>query len=256
MAYYLEKFGDIILPTSMTEETMDPLPARLRLVETTAGIFDADGIARTQQQFPQALTYRALVHSDSLAAQGAMLAALRAAVGTRATLTRRVEADLTQHTCDARLAAMPYVRKVDNDRYIEITLTFTQLSPWVGEEHTESGLPGIDKNVVNYGNLPQTDVVITITAGTNIIIDPTFEGPGAVLTWEGTIPVGESLVIDSGARQVLLDGVDAYDGLTLDALHTLEGWFVLHPGNNVLLQVGTYAFDGANWTITFKDRWA
>lgn len=256
MAYYLETFGDIILPTSMTEETMDPLPARLRLVETTAGIFDADGIARTQQQFPQTLTYRALVHSESLAAQGATLAALRAATGTRATLTRRVEADRTQHTCDARLAAMPYVRKVENDRYIEITLTFTQLSPWVGETRTVTGVPGVSQNVVNYGNLPQTDLVITLTAGTNIITDPTFEGPGALLLWDDTIPISEALVIDCGARQVTLDGVDAYEGLTLDALHTLEGWFVLHPGNNVVLIGDTYEFDGANWSITFKDRWA
>lgn len=256
MAYYIEKFGDIILPTSMTEETMDPVGARLRLVETTAGIFDADGIARTQQQFPHALTYRAMIHSESALAFGASLAALRAVVGTRATLTRRVEADSTQHTCNARLAAMPYTRKVENDRYIEITLNFTQLSPWVGEEHTESGVPGINKTVVNGGNLPQTDVVITITAGTNIITDPSFEGPGAVLNWTGTIPVSKALVIDCGARQVLLDGVNAYSGLALDALHTLEGWFVLHPGDNVLLQVGTYAFDGANWSITFKDRWA
>jgi len=256
MAYYLESFGNVILPTSMTEETMDPVPARLRLVETTAGIYDADGIDRTQQQFPHNLTYRTLVHSPSAAALVTTLAALRMMVGVRATLTRRVEADLTQHTCDARMSAIPYVRKVENDRYIEITLSFVQLSPWVGDSHTESGVPGVEKNVVNGGNLPQTDCVITLTAGTLTITDPSFEGPGSVLTWEGTIPSAGVLQIDCGARQVLLNGVNAYDGLVLGELHTREQWFTLDPGNNVLLIGDVFEFDGANWTITYKDRWA
>ena len=255
MAYYLESFGTVILPTSMTEETMDPVPARLRLVETTAGIFDADGITRTQNQFPHNLTYRTLVHSNSATALVVTLAALRALVGTRATLTRRVEADDTQHTCDARLSAVPYVRKVENDRYLEITLNFSQLSYWVGESKTESGTPGVDKNVINSGNLPQTDCVITLTSDDAALTDPTFEGPGSVLLWTGTIPIGQSLVIDCGARSVLLNGANAYSGLSLETLHTREQWFTLEPGNNVLL-IGDSAWTTATWTIQYKDRWA
>lgn len=255
MAYYLESFGSIILPTSMTEESMDPVPARLRLVETTAGIFDADGIDRTQQQFPHALRYRALVHSESAAAFLASLAPLRAAVGARATLTRRVEADLTQHTCVARLAAMPYTREVDNGRYIEISLEFNQLAPWEGASSTVTGTPGVEENAVNGGNLPQTDVVITLTSDDAALTDPTFEGPGSVLLWTGTIPIGQSLVIDCGARSVLLNGTNAYSGLSLDDLHTREQWFTLEPGNNVLL-IGDVAWTTASWSITYKDRWA
>lgn len=255
MAYYLEQFGDIVLPTSMTEETMDPVPARLRLVETTAGIFDADGIARTQQQFPHALTYRTLVHSDSAAAFLASLAALRAAVGARATLTRRVEADLSQHTCDARLATMPHVRKVENGRYIEITLNLSQLSPWVGASHTVTGAAGMAEVVVNNGNLPQTDLVISLDAGSTARTDPSFVGPGSVLQWIGTIPIDGVLRIDCGAREVLLDGANAYDGLQLGVFHTREQWFTLEPGNNVVI-IGSDTWTDATWTITYKDRWA
>jgi hypothetical protein len=113
----------------------------------------------------------------------------------------------------------------------------------------------VEKTVVNGGNLPQTDCVITLTAADDALTDPTFEGPGSVLSWTGTIPISGVLQIDCGARQVLLDGVNAYSGLALEALHTREQWFTLEPGNNVLL-IGDVAWSTASWTITYKDRWA
>jgi|GEM_PF-1338515 len=102
-------------------------------------------------------------------------------------------------------------------------------------------------NIANDGNLPVKNAILTVTAAgtpiTNLII-----GIGAATcTYAGTIAVGQSLVIDTGAMSVTNTGVGDYANFTPPA--TQAEWLVLQPGNNDVVVTRT---GGANATILFE----
>lgn len=279
MSYTYERFGSITLPTYNREASIAPAAAQLRIVATAAGAFDADGSGRSAQQFPHALTLEAIVSEDATADQRDALDELRAAVGTRANLYRVADDDGTVHRAACRLQSMTAERSYEQRRaYQPVRLIFQQLEAWRGAstgwtlddgELLDDGLM-LDETaytatitaspsaqtITNGGNLPVTDAVITITAGSGNLVNPVLTGGGMDLRWTGTINAGDALVIDCGALSVQDDGVDAYSGFARGSGHTVEDWCYLAPGATALSLAVSGTLTGASWSVSFRERWA
>lgn len=279
MSYTFDRFGSITLPTYNREISMAPVGAAELIVSTIAGAFDADGTGRSGQRFPHTLTVEVIVSEADSGDQRAALDALRAAVGTRAYLYRTADDDGTTHKTLCRLVGMRQERSYEQRRaYQPIRLEFRQLGPWQGQatswtlddgELLDDGLDFDSSDyysvistspdsqaVTNGGNLPATSVVITINAGSGALGNPIITAPGMDLRWAGLIPAGQSLIIDSGALSVLLNGADAYSGLYFGGTHTIENWIELAPGASVVTLTIGGTLTGASWSIDFREAWA
>lgn len=124
-----------------------------------------------------------------------------------------------------------------------------------------SGSPALPEiAVVNGGNFHIDNAILTITASAT---DPitgdlrfgTLDPDGhdsASLIFYADIPATKSLVIDCGARTVLLDGVDAYADLEIQSDHALGGWLRLYPGTTTIGFTYTAAAD-ATLVVDFSD---
>lgn len=280
--YQIYRFGNIDLSPFNNDFTLSPVPAKTNLLSTTGGMFDSDGEGRSRQQFPFPLSYKCVVMEDVYNNNRATLDALRAAVGTRAKLYRRAANDGAVHWCIARLVAMPHDWPYTQRSHFVVSFDFQQLTPWQGFDHADwrlddgyeiddgllldpalytASLPGTSAiTILNSGNLPVTDVLLTVKAGANPLNNIVFFGPDGVwLQWSGTIPAASELVIDTGAQSVLLDGVNAYQYLSLPVYHTVPDWFYIPPGSTlVAIAMATTVGEmtGSKWTVNFRDWWA
>lgn len=90
-----------------------------------------------------------------------------------------------------------------------------------------------DDNMTNDGNIDVTNMIITVTAGTNTITDIQWVNSTSGYTWIYTddITTGNSLVVNMGAMTVTNNAVDAYSGFTPSNKAT---WDVLNPGDNTI----------------------
>ena len=279
MSYFYERFGEITLPIFNRDANLAPAAAKARIVSAAAGAFDADGSGRSAQQFPHSLSIDAFVSEDDAAAQRVLLDAVRAAVGTRAYLYRRADDDETVQRAHCRLVNLTIDRSYKQRRaYQPIRMEFQQLEAWAGTatswvlddgEVLDDGLtvdasdysvsltsvPALQTIEVG-GNLPVTDAILTVTAGSAALSNPAFTATDVDLRWTGTIPIGQSLVIDCGAASVLLAGADAYSGLSLGAGHAIEEWLRLEPGSTPLTLNVSGTLTGASWSVYFRERWA
>jgi len=278
--YAIERFGTIELSPFNNSFTLSPVETAPALIQTAGGVFDNDGEGRSKQIFPHPLSYKCVVAEDVYDDNRDVLDALRAAVGTRARLYRRARDDNDRHFCMAKLPRMPHDWPYQQRGYFEIEMAFLQLTPWQGSDHAEwrlddgevfddgleldpadyiVSLASFDSQIVtNGGNLPVRDVILTVTAGASALSNPVFQGPSGVrLAWNGTIPAFSELVIDCGARSVMLAGADAYDTrLTLAVGHSVEDWFYLDPGATLVSVAILGTRTGATWGVTFRDWWA
>lgn len=290
MSYTLERFGTIVLPLYNRRTDATPVLPRQALVSTAAGTFDAYGSERAPQKLPHTITLACTLAEDSTAALRTKIDALRAAVGTRATLYRRADDDGAVHRCTARLVDVDYQRQRKNLRHQELKLEFQQLDAWRGkiyENWTLDGGKNFDDgyyfdggavalgalgSITVGGNLPALDVraTLVVTGTTN----PTFcqiyslGNPACVVTIDDTITPGSTYYIDSAARTATKNGADAYALIDLDTAldgsspaqyHTADEWLVLPPGP---LSLGlAYAFEGPGTaniagTLEFAEAWA
>jgi hypothetical protein len=279
--YTLERFGSIMLPIYDPESDLSPVEPRLALIETTGGAFDNDGGSRSAQKFPHPLAYQGtLVISDStLTAVRTTVDALRAAVGTRATLYRRAWDDDTVQTCVARLAKMPVIQRYGDVGQWKISLNFLQMGRWRGARHDdpwtfdsgeffdeglifdEEAPTVLDTNpkttvVVNNGNLPVRDAQVIVTAQGTDITAITFSATGISLTWTGALSAGASLIIDDADVTVLAAGLAAYDDLTRNVGHVFDTWFEFAPGATSLTINRTGGDNSSTIAIIFRDGWA
>jgi hypothetical protein len=100
----------------------------------------------------------------------------------------------------------------------------------------------IDISAPNAGNAGVYAVTLTVTAAgspiTQIVVEhwiPVAVRGYTSWTWTGSIPVGQSLVVNAGARSVKLNGVDAYGGMSFHStLQKIDDWLWLIPGTNTL----------------------
>jgi hypothetical protein len=278
MAYVYERFNGVTLPTYNRQTDLAPVPARMAMVATMAGAYDSDGDERSAQQFPHTLTVRCVVTADTAALWRTALDALRALVGTRGKLYRRGD-DNSLQSCVARMTAMPHTRQVANKLHIEVTLTWAQLGPWIGTVYSgpwilDGGIYFDDNYALdtsslavtltsgaqaiylpNLGNYPVRAVRITTTVSAGSLTALSIYGAGWFLAYTGSLVAGQTLVIDTGAQSVLLNGVSAYANLYLPTAHTINDWIRLLPGNNYTTVV---AAGTATTTVQFEyaEAWA
>lgn len=277
--YSYQRFGAIVLPTFNRVSGMSPVPPLSRLVQTMAGAFDGDGAGRSSRRFPHELALRCVVAEGTTSGQRAALDALRAAVGQRNYLYRMAEDDGTVQRALCRLTGLDVERSTRDRASQEVTLQFSQLAGWTGAKRGEawtfdSGiffdttyvldaggltfsltLPSQVVSVTNGGNLPATDVKITVQVLTGTISGITISGAGWQFTITRSMPAGTVLVIDAGAQMVTVGGVNAYGNFALGAGHTIEDWARMEPGANSV----TVAYSGtatANINFALAEGWA
>jgi hypothetical protein len=78
---------------------------------------------------------------------------------------------------------------------------------------------------------------------------------GESVTFDGTIVANTSLVIDCGTMQVLNNGVDAYDNLSLLPTADMASWFSLQPGNNPIMLTFTGGGTGRQIDFRYYEDW-
>lgn len=91
-------------------------------------------------------------------------------------------------------------------------------------------------SLTHNGNIPATNLLVTVTAGSTNLSQVTIESVAAsaatgvdwIVTYLGTVAAGDSLVIDCGAQNITNDGNDAYSGLTWVA----PGWLRLEANRD------------------------
>lgn len=281
--YTLYKFGSITLPIYNTTYTASPVPAQLAFVATTTGVFDNNGSSRRKQAYPFNVTYKALINADTAIENRTTLDALRAAVGTRATLYRKADDDNAIHQCTAVLVNMPFERPYENRNTIfEFSLEFQQLSPWVGtlqgtgwtfdsgilfdngRNFDETGLVTLSLainqfTVTNNGNLSVTDAVIDVTAGSEALTSLTVWNmtTNCRFYWGGILNPGDLLRVDAGSWAVQNAGADDFNSFKLDdPFHRNEYWMEIAQGTNNMVVVRYGGGSDAKIAFVFKDRWA
>lgn len=88
--------------------------------------------------------------------------------------------------------------------------------------------------VVNAGNLPAVAMTVTLAASGGTIVTPTIanDATGQEFTITGTLPDGDSWVLDTAAPSLEKDAVDDWGNLTVGA--NQQGLLYLLPGSNTI----------------------
>jgi hypothetical protein len=106
------------------------------------------------------------------------------------------------------------------------------------------------------GRAPIRSIRIRVTAGSLAITAISIVRTGGEsITFSGTIGAGNQLIIDTGTMQVMNDGVDAYDDLSLSSTADLAAWFSFEPGDNDLSVTFTGGGTGSEIDFSFYEVW-
>ena len=232
-------FAGVNLPTNAPSHDISAGPAASRMVSIAGGAqWDALG-ANEAIRGPKTATCRCMIVAASTAAADAIYDDWEALCLTRGTLVRTRGDGSTTQWCTARLVSVQANRTAQTQRHLPVTLDFQIVSGcWYGaslQTTTKNNCANGVNNLptISYGgNKNQRNVTITITATGNSITNTTVQNLTTGHTWgfSGTIPAGQSLVVNCGAKSVLLNGANAYASFVKPT--TKADWFMLSPGNN------------------------
>jgi len=278
--YSITRFGAVTLPIYNTEYTLGTVPADgSGILSVGADVWDSYGSQRAPAKFPMPVRYQGIVSQSTLAALRTEFDGLRALTGQREWLYRTANNDATVQQALARLVSVDVQRSVEHSYHFELIFNFLQLGPWRGNSHSDwrfdsgevlddgltfdatdfqttfaSASAGL--TLLNSGNLPVEDAVLTVTAGSGTISNVAVVGTG--IDWQilTTVAAGQSLVVDCGSRSVQVNGTDAYRNFSLGNNHSLRNWLYLEPGNTVITTTLTGTYTGAQVSVAFRDRWA
>jgi hypothetical protein len=240
MSYILERFGTVTLPIYDPQIDVGTGGSAAATLNLPGGrVYDGLG----GEQAARAATHIRLRGTLLGATPEELDAAyddLRRWRGRRDQLWRR-RADGSEQWCLARLLEVKATRQAQHWRHLEVDLEFLMLSPvWYGDSHGQPPeqpviLDVSPKTVTmhNGGNAPVANAVLTLTAQGGTITEVTIAVLGvSEMRWNGTLSVGQQLVIDCGARSVKKAGSDAYGGFSLTENHRIDDWLRLMPGDN------------------------
>ena len=224
------------------------------------GSFD-DSPNEQRFDFPYVMSWQAVGAEDTYAAQHTMVDGLRSMVGKRELLWRTsLDTSVNQYQyAQATLLGVWPDQNTRTNLHQSFNFRFQIHTHWhgghVGDtwfldaghildngrdldldggKTTLTGDTSTSISVTYTGNLPQTNVICTITNGTGStsITATTIEIGDTELEWSGTLTAGKALVIDGGDWSCKLDGIDDYDALDRGSGHTLETWFLIENGVN------------------------
>ena len=239
--YRLYQFGSMVLPDARSEfdgSTAEAWNGALALPGGAVG-FDPLGAAAAPLRTPYELRYSAIVSGASLSALETTLAGWRALVGTRAVLQRKALGTAAYQWVYARLLELKLDTRPKHSlgRWQPVEWRFQVLDEFWRHATVQTNSFTLNASpkscaVVNSGNAPVRDLVLTITADTSDITALTVAITGvAEWTFSGTIAVGaKALVISCGARTVLNNGVNAYGSFALTTNHKSNDWLPLPAG--------------------------
>lgn len=105
------------------------------------------------------------------------------------------------------------------------------------------------------GDYPEKDIQIIITATDSAIPAGLIitTANGSAIRINQAISAGKIYKIDAGIQNVQYEGADAYSTFEILDYHTVDGWFIIHPGENSIRFSGTAAMQVK---IFYSDRWA
>lgn len=282
MAYALYRFGDVILPDRIPEDSLYTGDVESTLLDSVGGVFDYFG---ARQRLPRQLVIphkgrylgeRAYIvdhagnqiidHAGNRLVNGtatgqlvAQVDALRERLGQRDRLWRRRDSDGVLQWKLARLMRVDGADVIENiDQVVDLTLAFeTSMAAWRSATATMTSLGGGSGNralTVNVrGSAPVSDAVIAITAAATVTSIRVQHGDmGVDWTWAGALASGQILTIDAGAQTVRIGSANAYSGLAYNAAHRARGLLPLRPGTNGLMITSDAS---ASVSLTHYDQW-
>lgn len=151
---------------------------------------------------------------------------------------RKGKAVIEWHATDPRIYDQSFTSTVVGLPSAATGLTFNATAPFVfGSAGT-----GGSVLVTNSGNFPAPWVAVI----TGPVTNPSVTANGLGLTFNGTVNAGETLVVDSLARSVLLNGTASRNNWVAAA----SVWWALPPGNTTVQFNAT----SGTGTLTFSYR--
>jgi hypothetical protein len=283
MPYTLVHFGTTPLPDTMQEEDFSTGVVSSGLVGSIGASFNYFG-SNTRypraQQFPHRGRYvgRVLYRitddgayrltdngnyrttaPSAIADLAGKVDDLKAKLGQWDVLWRKRISDGVLTWKECRLLRVDHVENIENANVVsDITSIFETLDVgWRADTVTSVTRTPADIStaylpIAVAGTAPVRDAILTITRITGTVTSVDVTGPGIDFTWTGSLGVGDVLVIDSGDKTILDDGVDAYNGLVFNAGHTIDDWLLLPRGRSEF-QV-TPVGGRVSTNITFYDQ--
>lgn len=259
--YRIEYFDDVILPTARPEDDLGSGSVDSGIVSVLGGGFDGYG-TRVVMPSKRIIRHRGIYtrpgffvdHSENFLVDESnnflvwndddneiitRLMNLSGLIGQRRTLWRKREYDSARQWLECRLVDVSATRTVVNaNNVLEVAATFeAATAAWKSSSQvTEAGSLGgsgtVALETTNDGGLPIFDAELVITA-TASITTISVVGMGTNITIAVTMTSGQSLLIDCGEPSILLNGVAAYSGLTINSGHSIRGWLQVNTEHNV-----------------------
>ena len=243
MAYVIDRFGatygaGVVLPTLDGRQPQGAGAVDSSQVKLPGGgAFDWRGASDALPEV-ETVRVRGVWKAADPTAMETKLAALKALCGQRSYLWQSNGSAQRSRLARCLEVSSDLEAGFAADALIEMVFELAA-TPWAGTARNVSqSLDASPKSytLTNGGNARVRDVVITVVAATSNITQIYVVRSGLVeLRWQGTITPGSSLVIDTGARSVKLNGADAYAGLSLQGGHIIADWLRLDPGDNTVL---------------------
>lgn len=278
MSFWYTKFGSLNLSLYEPSHDLQTGAAATQLIPLPGGgVFDALGNEDAPLQY-RMLSVRHLLWNttDTEAALQSLFNALRAKIGTREQLFRRLADGSTLQWSHARLKNVVATREVLDLSSLPVTLQFELISQWwyaaTAKDVTITDIPGdtgdlattlaessgypVSFTLTNDGNVDNDSVLWEITAGSASITAVTITNTttGHAMSWSGTLAIGDVLRIHTGELSVLNDGANDYASFTPPS--NKEAWFKLQPGENTVTISITTAGTGETVRYEFYDAFA
>jgi hypothetical protein len=263
--YKVKTFNGVTLPTYDPSYDLPTDRVSVEPMAVTYGVYDPLGSQRARGMGGTVIV-QATATGASASALQTTLDSLRALRGVRGSLVIEM-ADSTERSRTARCEEVRTERRfVGGDHmhlYQPVRFIFRLYGQgWNGTANTDTTvIDASPKNatVNNGGNADQSDVTITVTAGsadiTALRIQNTTAGYLCDLVYDSTIAAGESLVIDCGALTVKNNGSGDYANLSLGSTHAVDDWMRLAPGNNSMTYTLTGGSTDSEVEFSHYDMW-
>lgn len=266
MGYWITRFGaTTTLPTKGPDQMIGPGPIRSSLVRLPGGgVYDTRGSGGATQA-GQIISVSGIVSAATAGALKTAYDLLRKIKGDRDKLYRSPDGgSANSEWMYARCVGVPTRRIADNKLWVPVTLSFElQEQYWHGTNNTDTITLAANPQsgeINNAGTAVATQIVLTVTAVTaaisTIIIENEETGHISKITYTNEIAIGEALVLDCGAKSVLNDGDEDWDGFDIvTAVHETTEWLRLKEGNNTIKISRTDGHADNTVLFTFDDAW-
>jgi len=257
--YKVTTFAGVTLPTADPSYDIPTDRVGGELLTLSYGVYDPAG-SQNARALGGTVIVEVITEAASASALTTSIDSFRALRGQRGSLVIQM-ADASTRSRTARCTEVRVERVFRGSQHMHLyqplRFVFELLGAgWNGASNSDATtIDSSPKNatVNNGGNVDQSDVTITVTAGsadiTALQIQNTTTDYECDLEYDSTIAAGESLVIDCGDLTVENDGDDDYANLSLGSTHAVDDWMRLAPGNNSM----TYTITGGSTdsTVTF-----